>query len=146
MQRIFSVLVACAVCVLLTTRRCEASFACQACDVFRTIGEGFEDAAGDFKTGVLGSQVEVSIGERYMRMPKDVDAGKVTFKVTNMGSEDRRIQIYGGSIWRTLTAILAPGQTAKFCAYLQSGYYDVIASAQSGPTKVLRTELTARPE
>ena len=146
MQRIFSVLVACAVCVLLTTRRCEASFACQACDVFRTIGEGFEDAAGDFKTGVLGSHVEVSIGERYMRMPRDVDAGKVTFKVTNMGSEDRRIQIYGGSIWRTLTAILAPGQTAKFCAYLQSGYYDVIASAQSGPTKVLRTELTVRPE
>src|SRR6516165_9520409 len=123
MHRIFSVLVTCAICVLLTTRRCEASFACQACDVFRTIGEGLEDAAGDFKTGVLGSHVEVSIGERYMRMPKDVDAGKVTFKVTNMGSEDRRIQIYGGSIWRTLTAILAPGQTAKFCAYLESGYY-----------------------
>ena len=146
MQRIFSVLVACAVCVLLTTRRCEASFACQAEDVFRTIGEAFEDAAEHSKTEVLGSHVEVSIGERYMRMPTDVDAGKVTFKVTNMGSEDRRIQIYGGSIWRTLAATLAPGQTAKLCAYLGPGTYDVIASAQSGPTKVLRTELNVRPE
>jgi hypothetical protein len=82
------------------------------------------------KTEVLGSHVEVSIGERYMRMPTVVDAGKVTFS----------------SIWRTLAATLAPGQTAKLTAYLEPGTYDVIASSQSGPTKALRTELTVRPE
>jgi hypothetical protein len=146
MQRIFSVVVACVVCMLLTTRRGEASIASQAEDVFRTIGEAFEDGAEDFKTEVLGSHVDVSIGERYLRMPTDVATGKVIFKVTNMGSEYRRIQIYGGSLLRALAATLAPGQTAKLTADLEAGTYDVIASAQWGRTKVLRAELNVRPE
>ena len=146
MQRIFSVLVACAVCVLLTTRRGDASFASQAEDVFRTIGEAFEDAAHDFKTEVLGSHVDVSIGERYIVMPTDVDAGKVTFKVTNLGSEYRGLQIYGPGLQRTLFATLAPGKTVSLTADLQAGTYYVIASAQSEPTKLLKAELTVRPE
>jgi hypothetical protein len=146
MQRIFSVVVACAVCMLLTTRRGEASVAGQAEDVFRSIGEAFEDAGHDFEKDYFGSRVDVSIGERNMVIPTAVDDGKVTFKVTNMGSEDRRFQISGGSLWRTLRATIAPGKTVKLTAYLEPGYYDVIASAQLGPIKVLRTELTVRPE
>ena len=92
------------VCMLLTTRRGEASIASQAEDVFRTIGEAFEDAGHDFEKDYFGSRVDVSIGERHMAMPTDVDAGKVTFKVTNMGSEYREFQIYGGSLQRALLA------------------------------------------
>ena len=145
MQRIFSVLVACAVCMLLTTRRGDASIASQAEDVFRSIGEGFEDGVHDFEKDFFGSHVDVSIGERYIVMPTYVDEGKVTFKVTNMGSEDLGIQIYGGGLYRSLAATLVPGETAKLTAYLEPGLCSVIASAQSGPTKRLTTEFTVRP-
>jgi uncharacterized cupredoxin-like copper-binding protein len=146
MQRIFSVLVACAACMLLTTRRGDASIAGQAEDLFRSIGEAFEDAGHHFKTEVLGSHVDVSIGERYIAMPTAVDGGKVTFKVKNMGSEDRGFQIYGASLQRTLTATLAPGKTAKLTVHLEPGVYSVIASARSEPTKLSKAELTVRPE
>ena len=138
--------VACAVCMLLTTRRGDASIAGQTEDVFRSIGEAFEDAGHDFEKDVFGSHVDVSIGERYMVMPTDVDEGKVTFKVTNMGSENRGFQIYGGGLQRSLAVTLAPGETAKLTAYLEPGVYYVIASTHSGSTKLLRTELTVRPE
>jgi hypothetical protein len=142
MQRIFSVVVACAVCMLLTTRRGDASIAGQAEDVFRSIGEAFEDAGHDSEKDYFGSRVDVSIGERNMVMPTAVDDGKVTFRVTNMGSKYREFQIYGGSLLRTLGATVAPGKTAKLTAYLEPGYYYVIVS---GPTKFLRTELVVRP-
>jgi hypothetical protein len=145
MQRIFSVVVACAVSMLLTTRSGDASIAGQTEDVFRSIGEAFGDAGHDFEKDYFGSHVDVSIGERYMVMPTAVDDGKVTFKVTNTGSEVRGFQIYGGSLQRSLGATLAPGKTAKLTAYLEPGYYYVIAWVQSGPTKFFRTELIVRP-
>jgi hypothetical protein len=146
MKRIFSVLVACAVCMLLTTRRGDASFAGQAEDLFRSIGEAFEDAGHDFKTEVLGSHVDVSIGERYIVMSTAVDSGKVTFRVTNTGSEYRGVQIYGAGLQRTLAATLAPGKTAKLTGHLGAGVCYVIASAQSEPTKLLKAELTVLPD
>jgi hypothetical protein len=146
MQRIFSVVVASAVCMLLMTRRSDASTAVQAEDAFRSIGEAFEDAGHDFEKDYFGSRVDVSIGERHMVMATAVDSGKVTFKVTNMGSEYREFQIYGGSLLRARGATVAPGGTAKLTAYLEPGVYDVIAWTQSAPTKLLRTELTVRPE
>ena len=146
MQRIFSVVVTCAVSMLLTTRRGDASIAGQAEDVFRSIGEAFEDAGHDFEKDYFGSSVDVSIGERHMVMPTAVDNGKVTFRVTNMGSEYCEFQIYGGSLLRALGATVPPGKTAMVTAYLEPGTYGVIAWAQPGPTKVLRSELTVRPE
>lgn len=146
MRRIFPILVACAVCVLLTTRRGDASFAGQTRDLFGSIGEAFEDAGHDFKTEVLGSHVDVSIGERSIVMTTAVDEGKVTFKVTNNGSEYRGLQIYGAGLQRTLAATLAPGKTAKLTAHLESGVCYVIASAQSERTKLLKAELTVRPD
>jgi hypothetical protein len=145
MQRIFSVLLACAVCMLLTTRRGDASIASQAQDIFRTIGEGFEDGFHDFEKDYFGSHVDVSIGERYIVMPTYLDEGKVTFRVTNMGSEYRRFQIFGCGLYRALAATLAPGETAKLTAYLEPGFGSVIVSAQSGPTRRLTTEFTVRP-
>ena len=145
MQRIFYVVVACAVCMLLTTRRGDASTAVQVEDAFRSIGEAFEDAGHHFEKDYFGSRVDVSIGERHMVMAPAVDSGKVTFKVTNMGSEYRRFQIFGGGLYRALAATLAPGETAKLTAYLEPGLCSVIASAQSGPTKRLTTEFTVRP-
>ncbi|HYY27054.1 MAG TPA: hypothetical protein VE860_03870 [Chthoniobacterales bacterium] len=130
----------------MTTRRGDASIAGQAEDVFRSIGEAFEDAGHDFKTEVFGSHVDISIGERHIVMQTDVDGGKVTFKVTNMGSEDRAFQIYGSGLLRSLDATLAPGKTVKLTTYLGPGIYYVIASAQSEPTKLLKAQLTVRPE
>jgi hypothetical protein len=141
MHRIFSVVVACAVCMLLTTRPGDASIAGQAGDVFRSIGEAFEDAGHEFEKDYFGSRVDVSIGERNMVIPTAVDDGKVTFNVTNMGSEYRELQISGVSLWRTLRATIAPGKTVKLTTYLEPGYYDVTVWAQSGPTKFLRNEL-----
>jgi hypothetical protein len=145
MQRIFSVSVACAICMLLTARRGDASFASQAADVFRSIGEAFEDAGHHTKTEVWGSHVDVSVGERYIMMQTAVDAGKVTFKVTNTGSKYRELQIHGSGLLLSL-APLAPGETAKLTAHLQAGVTYVIATAQSKPTKSLEAELTVRPE
>ena len=137
MHRIFSVVVACAVCMLLTTRRGDASIAGH---VF--FGEAFEDAGHEFEKDYFGSRVDVSIGERNMVIPTAVDDGKVTFNVTNMGSEYREFQIFGGSLWRVLRDTIAPGKTVKLTTYLEPGYYGVTVRAQSGPTKFLRNELT----
>jgi hypothetical protein len=146
MKRIFSVSVACAICMLLTATRGYATFGSQAADLFRSLGEAFEDAGHRTKTVVWGSHVDVSVGERHiMIQTAGVDAGKVTFKVTNTGAEYRELQIHGSGLLLSL-APLAPGKTAKLTAQLQPGVTYVIATAQSKSSKPLEAELTVLPE
>jgi hypothetical protein len=145
MQRIFSVSVACALCMLLTATRGYASFGSQAADLFRSLGEAFEDAGHRTKTVVWGSHVDVAVGDRYIVMQTTVDAGRVTFKVTNTGSDYRELQIHGSGLLLSL-APLAPGKTATLAARLQPGVTYVTATAQSKPGKPLEAGLTVLPE
>ena len=64
-------------------------------DVIRGIGRGFSDVAHDVKQAVAGHDVDVSLGETHMEMPTSVDAGAVTFKVTNVGTEERGFKVSG---------------------------------------------------
>jgi hypothetical protein len=145
MKQIFSVSIACAICMLLTVTRGYASFSSQAADLFRSLGEAFEDAGHHTKTVVWGSHVDVSVGERYIMMQTAVDAGRVTFKVTNTSAEYRELQIHGSGLLLSL-APLAPGKTAKLTAQLQPGVTYVTATAKSKQTKPLEAELTVQPE
>ena len=62
-------------------------------DVIRGIGRRFSDVAHDVKQAVAGHDVDVSLGETHMEMPTSVDAGAVTFKVTNVGTEERGFKV-----------------------------------------------------
>ena len=129
--------------MMLAVGRADASIGEKAEDVVRGIGQGIKDAAHDVKQAVVGGDVEVSLGERRMEMPTSVDAGNVTFTVTNVGSEDRGFKISGPGLERSFTAPLSPGETEKMTVNLEPGVYQVEASAQSDPTKHLMVELTA---
>ena len=111
-------------------------------DVIRGIGRGFRDVAQDVKQAVEGPDVDVSLGERHMVMPTSVDAGDVTFKVTNVGTEERGFKISGPGLERSFTAPLPPGATEKMTVNLQPGVYQVESPAQGDPTKTLAVQVT----
>jgi iron uptake system EfeUOB component EfeO/EfeM len=123
--------------------RADDSIGEKAEDVVRGIGQGIKDAARDVKQAIVGHDVEVSLGETHMEMPTSVDAGAVTFTVTNVGSEDRGFKISGPGLQRSFTAPLPPGQSEKMTVNLQPGEYQVEAPAQEDPTKHLTVQLTA---
>jgi len=123
--------------------RADDSIVDKAEDVLHGIHQGFKDAAHDVKQAVVGNDVEVSLGERHMEMPTSVEAGDVTFTVTNDGSEDRGFKITGPGLERSLTAPLPPGQSETITVNLEPGVYQVEAAAQEDPTKQLTVQLTA---
>ncbi|MBV8174011.1 MAG: hypothetical protein JO151_05535 [Verrucomicrobia bacterium] len=146
MKRMLSVFAVGALGLMLAMGRANASIAEKAEDVVRGIGRGITDAAQDVKQAVVGRDIKVSLGERYMEMPTSIDAGEVTFTVTNVGSEDRGFKISGRGLECSFTAPLTPGESEKMTVNLKPGVYDVEAPAQSDPTKQLRVELTAHPQ
>jgi iron uptake system EfeUOB component EfeO/EfeM len=123
--------------------RADDSIVDKAEDVLHGIHQGFKDAAHDVKQAVVGHDVEVSLGERHMEMPTSVEAGDVTFTVTNDGSEDRGFKITGPGLERSFTVPLPPGQSEKITVNLEPGVYQVEAAAQEDPTKQLTVQLTA---
>jgi hypothetical protein len=70
-------------------------------DVIRGIGRGIRDAAHNVKQAVAGHDVDVSLSETRMEMPTSVDAGDVTFQVTNAGFEERGFKISGPGLERS---------------------------------------------
>jgi hypothetical protein len=123
--------------------RADDSIVGKAEDVLHGIHQGFKDAAHDVKQAVVGHDVEVSLGERHMEMPTSVEAGDVTFTVTNDGSENRGFKITGPGLERSFTAPLPPGQSERITVNLEPGVYQVQAPSQEDPTKQLTVELTA---
>jgi hypothetical protein len=79
---------------------------------------------------VTGHDVEVFLGERHMEMPTSVEAGDVTFTVTNAGSEERWFKISGPGLERSFTAPLPPGESERMTVNLQPGVCQVEAPAQ----------------
>jgi hypothetical protein len=84
--------------------RTDDSIVDKAEDVVHGIVHGIKDAAHDVKQAVTGDDIEVTLGERRMEMPTSVEAGDVTFTVTNAGSEDRQFKISGPGLERSLLA------------------------------------------
>jgi iron uptake system EfeUOB component EfeO/EfeM len=143
MQRRLAYFAAGALLIIPALGRADDSIVDKAEDVLHGIHQGFKDAAHDVKQAVVGNDVEVSLGERHMEMPTSVEAGDVTFTVTNDGSEDRWFKITGPGLERSLTAPLPPGQSEKITVNLEPGVYQVEAAAQEDPTKQLTVQLTA---
>jgi iron uptake system EfeUOB component EfeO/EfeM len=146
MKRTLSFLAIGALLLMPSIGRADDSIADKAEDVFRGIRQGFKDAAHDVKQAVVGRDVKVSVGDWHLEMPASVEAGDVTFTVTNEGSEARGFKIAGPGLARYFTAPLLPGESEKITVNLQPGVYQVEAPAQGNPTKQLTVELTALPE
>jgi hypothetical protein len=143
MQRKLAYFTVGALLIIPALGRADDSIVDKAEDVLHGIHQGFKDAAHDVKQAVVGNEVEVSLGERHMEMPTSVEAGDVTFRVTNEGSEDRGFKITGPGLERSLTAPLPPGQSERITVNLEPGVYQVEAAAQEDPTKQLTVQLTA---
>lgn len=146
MKRTISLFAIGALVLIPALGRANGSITEKAEDLFHGISQGFKDAAHDVKQAVAGRDVEVSLGEWQMRMPTSVEAGDVTFTVTNDGSEDREFKISGPGLERSLTTPLPPGESARMTVNLEPGIYQVEAPAQGNPTKQLSVEFTALAE
>ena len=146
MQRKLAYFAVGALLIIPALGRADDSIVDKAEDVLHGIHQGFKDAAHDVKQAVVGREVEVSLGERHMEMPTSVEAGDVTFTVTNEGTQDRGFKITGPGLERSFTAPLPPGQSEKITINLEPGVYQVEAPSQEDPTKLLTVELTALAE
>jgi hypothetical protein len=108
-------------------------------DVIRGIGQGVREAVHDSRQP---ADVDVSLGKTHMDMPTNVTAGELTFKVTNVGTEQRQFKISGPGLERYFTQPLPPGESQRMIVYLDPGVYKVEAQAV-GSTNDLTIELTA---
>jgi len=139
-KRILPFFAAGALILVPTIGRADDSPGQKAEDVIRGIGQGIRDAIHDSRQP---TDVEVSLGETHMGMPTSVDAGEITFKVTNLGTEKRGFKISGPGLERYFTEPLLPGESQKITVNLQPGEYKVEAPAVGGATNDLIGELTA---
>ena len=109
-------------------------------DVIRGIRQGIRDAVNEDRQP---ADVDVSLATTHMGMPTSVDAGEVTFKVTNVGTETRAFKISGPGLERYFTEPLPPGESKKMTVNLQPGVYKAEAPAVGGATNDLTVEFTA---
>ena len=109
-------------------------------DVIRGIGQGVRDAIHD---GKESPAIEVSLGKTHVDMPTSIDAGEITFKVTNIGTDQRAFKISGPGLERYFTQPLPPGESQKMTVYLDPGLYKVEAPAVGAATNDLTVEITA---
>jgi hypothetical protein len=112
-------------------------------DVIRGIGQGVREAIHDSKQSAQSADVDVSLGKTHMEMPTNVDAGEVTFKVTNIGTENRAFKISGPGLERYFTQPLPPGESQKMTVNLEPGVYKVEAPATGNATDDLMVQITA---
>ena len=109
-------------------------------DVIKGISQGVREAIHENKES---ADVDVSLGKTHLDMPTNVDAGEVTFKVTNIGTENRAFKISGPGLERYFTQPLPPGESQKLTVYLDPGVYKVEAPAVGSATNDLGVEVTA---
>lgn len=109
-------------------------------DVIRGIRHGIRDAVNE---GRQSADVDVSLAATHMGIPTSVDAGEVTFRVTNVGTETRAFKISGPGLERYFTEPLPPGESKKITVNLDPGVYKVEAPAVGAATNDLTVELTA---
>jgi hypothetical protein len=109
-------------------------------DVIRGIGQGVRDAIHD---GKESPAIEVSLGKTHVDMPTSIDAGEITFKVTNIGTDQRAFKISGPGLERYFTQPLPPGESQKMTVYLDPGLYKVEAPAVGAATNDLSVQITA---
>jgi hypothetical protein len=143
MKRRLSILALSALILVPAIGRADDSIGEKAESVVRGIGRGIIDAAHDVRQAVVQRDVEVSLGERHMEMPTSVEAGDITFTVTNTGTEERGFKISGPGLERFFTSPLQPGESKKMTVNLEPGVYQVEAPVPGDPTKQLAVELTA---
>ena len=72
-----------------------------------------------------GEVIEVGLYEYRIDMPTQLEAGPVTFLITNFGSLTHSFAIEGPGIDEALTHELEPGQTGAFTVNLSPGAYAV---------------------
>lgn len=71
----------------------------------------------------LGETVMVTLTDSSVDMPATVEAGSVTFEVTNEGNAEHGLTIEGNGISETIGGPIAPGDTATLTANLEPGTY-----------------------
>ena len=109
-------------------------------DVIKGIGQGVREA---IHNGKETADVDVSLGKTHMDMPTSVDAGAITFTVTNIGTVNRAFKISGPGLERYFTQPLPPGESQKMTVILDPGVYKVEAPALGSATNDLTVQITA---
>ncbi|HEX6566199.1 MAG TPA: hypothetical protein VF020_18050 [Chthoniobacterales bacterium] len=109
-------------------------------DVIKGIGQGVREAIHDRKESPA---IDVSLGRTHLDMPTNVDAGEITFKVTNIGTDQRAFKISGPGLERYFTQPLPPGESQRMTVYLDPGVYKVEAPAVGVATNDLTVQITA---
>jgi len=93
-------------------------------------GASASDSAstGTGRSLIRGDTVEVSLDEYVIDMPDTIPAGRVVFRIRDVGMEDHDIQIQDGDSVLFLVTPLGPGETRMAETTLEPGSYRVICT------------------
>lgn len=94
-------------------------------------------------TPAAGAQmVDVTLTEFSIEMPSSIQAGPVSFVVTNDGSVDHNFEVEGEGIEEEFEEDLAPGESQTLELDLQPGTYKVYCPVGDHEGQGMTTELT----
>jgi uncharacterized cupredoxin-like copper-binding protein len=91
-------------------------------------------------------EVEVTLTEYEIDMPETLDAGTITFNITNTGSEEHSFEIHDANDEEiaALEENLAPGESATLEVTLEAGTYRVYCPVDGHAEEGMELELTVQ--
>lgn len=97
-------------------------------------------------TPTTGMTVEVGLTEYEIDMPATVDAGTITFTITNNGSEEHGFEIHDANDEEiaALDENLGPGESATLEVTLEAGTYRVYCPVDGHAEEGMELELTVQ--
>ncbi|MDQ3549361.1 MAG: cupredoxin domain-containing protein [Chloroflexota bacterium] len=103
-----------------------------------------DDAGDDAGTTPAASAqtIDVTLTEFQIEMPSTIQAGPVSFVVTNEGNGTHNFEIEGEGIEAVLEANLAGGETQTLEVDLQPGTYTIICPVGNHEEQGMTTEVT----
>jgi uncharacterized cupredoxin-like copper-binding protein len=84
-------------------------------------------------SAAAGQPVTVNLTEWKIEMPTSLQAGAITFKITNSGKETHNLKIQGQGLEKALSKNLKPGETGELQVDLKPGTYKVYCPVGAGP-------------
>lgn len=123
MMRFFSL--ASVLCVALLFSACQQEAEMETDDV--TIDEPMasDTTMGAPQMMTAGDTIQVTLTEFEIQMPEQIEAGSVTFEVTNEGSVEHNFEIENEQMEEMFESSIAPGSTEMMTLDLQAGTYEV---------------------
>ena len=129
-----------------TTKKAAHAVADTTKDAAHSVAKGTKKAAHKVKEALTAdpdaNQVNVTVNENKIDMPRRVQSGKTAFVVKNSGQEKHNFEVRGQGTEEKFLLPLAPNQTKVLHVYLEPGRYK--ANVLVDEKKTLEVNLTVK--